>query len=70
MKYVIKIIFGKEQVNKFLSDVHFSDEEKSINVKEYHFETKDELVAFQKGINEGVGWNEIYQIRSDELVTN
>lgn len=56
MKHSIKIIFGKEQVNKFLSDIPFSEEEKMINEKEYHFETQSELDAFIKGVNETVGW--------------
>jgi hypothetical protein len=60
MIHSIKIIFGKEQVNKFLSDVPFSKEEKSINEKEYHFETQLELDAFLKGVNETVGWLECY----------
>ncbi len=60
MKHSIKIIFGKEQVNKFLSETPFSEEEKSINEKEYHFETKSELDAFVKGVSETVGWLECY----------
>ena len=60
MKHSIKIIYGKEQVNKFLSAVPFSEEEKSINEKEYHFETQSELDAFLKGVNETVGWLECY----------
>lgn len=60
MKHTIKIIFGKEQVNKFLSDVPLTEKEKSINEKEYHFETQLELDAFLKGVNETVGWLECY----------
>jgi hypothetical protein len=60
MKHSIKIIFGKEQVNKFLSDVPLTKEEKSINEKEYHFKTQLELDAFLKGVNETVGWLECY----------
>ena len=45
MKHSIKIIFGKEQVNKFLSNIPFSVEEKVINEKEYHFETQLILYA-------------------------
>lgn len=60
MKHSVLIIFGKEQVNKFLSNVPFSKEEKNINEKEYHFETKAELDAFLKGVNVTVGWLECY----------
>lgn len=60
MKHSIKIIFGKEQVNKFLSDIPFSEEEKNINEKEYYFETQLELDAFLKGVNETIGWLECY----------
>ncbi len=60
MKHKVKIIFGKEQVNKFLSDVPFSIDEKTINEKEFSFETKSELDAFIKGVNETIGWLECY----------
>lgn len=60
MKYSIKIIFGKEQVDKFLCDVPFSEEEKGVNEKEYNFETQAELDAFTKGVNETVGWLDCY----------
>lgn len=60
MKHSIKIIFGKEQINKFLSDIPFSAEAESLNEKEYNFETVDELNAFVKGVNETVGWLECY----------
>ena len=62
MKYSTKIIFGKEEINKYLNDIPFSELEKEIHTKEYHFDSKEELDAFVKGINESVGWNEVYQI--------
>ena len=68
MKHTIKIIFGKEQVNKFLTDVPFTEEEKSINEKEYHFETQLELDAFLKGVNETIGWLECYIIQGPVAV--
>lgn len=58
MNHSIKIIFGKEQVNKFLSAVPFTKEERLINEKDYHFETEIELDAFIKGVNTTVGWLE------------
>lgn len=36
--------------------------EKSINVKTYSFNSKAELLAFKKGMQEAVGWTEAYQI--------
>ena len=67
MKHSIKIIFGKEQANKFLNNVPLSEEEKSINEKEYYFETKLELNAFLKGVNETVGWLECYIVESETV---
>jgi hypothetical protein len=55
MKHSIELIFGKEEIN--------------INRKEYHFETKIELDAFLKGLNEAVGWTEFYQLTSNEITT-
>lgn len=60
MNHSIKIVFGKEQVNKFLSAVPFTKEERRINEKEYHFETEMELDAFIKGVTATVGWLECY----------
>ena len=62
--YTIKIIFGKEEINKFLSDIPFSEYEKIINEKEYLFENQIELDAFLKGINEAVGWSEFYIVEN------
>ena len=64
MKHTIKIIFGKEEVNKFLLEIPLSKEEKDINVKEYQFATQIELAAFINGINEAVGWTECYVIEN------
>jgi hypothetical protein len=60
MKHSVKIIFGKEQVNKFLTNIPFSEDERLLNEKEYHFETQGELKAFLKGVKETVGWLECY----------
>lgn len=62
MNYSIKIIFGNEQVNKFISNIPLSDYERQINLKEYFFKTKTELIAFKKGINEAIGWVECYVV--------
>ena len=55
MKYSTEIIFGKEEITKYMGDIPFSESEKEINLKEYHFDSKEELDAFIKGINESVG---------------
>jgi hypothetical protein len=60
MIHSIKIVFGKEQVNKLIVNIPLSNEEKAIYEKEYQFETKSELDAFCKGVNEAVGWNEFF----------
>lgn len=60
MKYSLKIIFGKEQVDKFLSNIPLTKDEFDINVKEFSFETELELIAFKKGVNESIGWQEVY----------
>ena len=62
MKHSIKIIFGKEQVNKFILNNELSETEKQINEKEYLFETNSELNAFRKGVLETVGWLECFII--------
>jgi hypothetical protein len=60
MKHSVKIIFGKEQVNKFILDTPFSKEEKDINEKIFYFKSKGELNAFIKGVDITVGWSEAY----------
>lgn len=62
MSHSIKLILGKEQVNKFLAGTQFSKEEKKINEKKFIFETEVEMKAFIKGVNETVGWTECYVI--------
>jgi hypothetical protein len=60
MKHSVKIIFGKEQVNKFILDTPLSKEEKDINEKIFYFKSKGELNAFIKGVDITVGWSEVY----------
>lgn len=62
MKKSVRVIFGKEEVEKYISDIPLSSDELHINSKEYFFDTEIELIAFRKGINEAVGWQEIYMI--------
>ncbi|POY38814.1 hypothetical protein C3L50_11835 [Flavobacterium alvei] len=65
MKYSLKIIFGKEEVDKFISNIPLTKDELEINVKEFSFETELELIAFKKGINEAIGWQELYLLDND-----
>lgn len=58
MKHSIKIIFGKEQVNKYHQNEPLSIEEEKINLKEFSFNSKKELEAFCLGLEEAVGWME------------
>lgn len=62
MNYSLKIIFGKEEISKFLNDKPLTFEEKEINEKIYNFRTLEEKLAFCKGVNETVGWTESYII--------
>ena len=64
MKYSIKLVFGKEQVIKTLSNIELTEEELEINTKEYEFETEDELIAFKKGVDDSVGWFEYHCIET------
>ncbi len=58
MKYTVKIVFGKEQVNKIFNNEKLNNEELKINTKEFSFETDIEKIAFCKGIEEAIGWTE------------
>jgi hypothetical protein len=58
MIYRLKIVFGKEQVNKFLTNEIFTDDELDINIKEYVFNSIEERESFVSGITEAVGWTD------------
>lgn len=60
MSYTVKVIFGKEQVNKFLANEPFTDFENENSVKVYHFNTEEEKQSFCLGVNEAVGWTECF----------
>ncbi len=70
MSYHAKIIFGKDQVNKFHKNEPFTDCERITNLKEYTFETKVERIAFYKGIGEALGRLEFEVIREFEEKIN
>jgi hypothetical protein len=67
MSYHTEIIFGKDQVRKYQNDEAFTDFEKSINFKQYFFETQEERSAFYKGIGEAMGWLEYEVINEYEV---
>jgi hypothetical protein len=66
MKYLVKIIFGKEQVMKYHNNETLTDYEKIINVKKYTFETQLERNSFYKGIGEAISWLEFLIINEFE----
>ena len=60
MHNTVKIIFGKEQIEKYHNDVKFESDELTSNIKEYKFNSEDEKMTFCKGIEEAVGWYECF----------
>ncbi len=70
MSYHTKIIFGKDQVRKYHNNEVFKDFEKSINFKQYVFETKAERNAFYKGVFESMGRLEFEVINEFEDMKN
>ena len=56
MKHTIKIIFGQEQVNKYYNGIELTLIEVKDYMKEYSFDTKEELDAFCYGMDEASGW--------------
>lgn len=70
MSYHTKIIFGKDQVRKYHYKEEFSDFEKSINFKQYVFETKAERNAFYKDVAESMGRLEFEVINEFEDKSN
>ena len=66
MKYLVKIIFGKEQITKYHNNEALTDYEKIINVKKYTFETQLERNSFYKGIGEAISWLDFLVINEFE----
>lgn len=58
----VSIIFGKEQVNKTLNGIKLSKKERALFMKDYSFNSKSEITAFCKGIDEAIGWQECYLV--------
>ncbi len=64
MSRTIKVIFGKEQKDKWLNNIPFSYEEEKNNIKNYHFQTESEEIAFCLGLEEAVGWLELVILKT------
>ncbi len=60
MKHTVRVVFGKEQVIKSYNNEPLTEEEKSLFIKEYEFDTLKEKHAFIKGLNEANGWVEFF----------
>ena len=64
-KYSVRVIFGTDQVKKFIEGKSFTESEVDLNFKEYGFRTRKELDAFILGVDETVGWLEcFYEIQN------
>lgn len=66
-QYTITILFGKEVIQKHLNGETLSALEKETHLKTYEFESEAEKFAFQRGVDEAVGWQESY-ILSEKLL--
>jgi hypothetical protein len=72
MGYIVEIIFGKDEVNKYHRGEKFTDYENLIHKKRFEFETLAERNAFYKGLSESNGWVEfeiIKEIQTKETPT-
>jgi len=58
MNYQLKIIFGKEEVDKFHNCGTFTADEIVSNVKDFYFKTEAEMKAFIDGMETVIGWTE------------
>ena len=67
MPYNLKILLGKNEIQKYHSDIALTITEKEINLKQYSFDYRLERDTFLKGINEAVGWTEYFLIESDVI---
>jgi hypothetical protein len=67
MPYNLKILLGKNEIQKYHSDIALTITEKEINLKQYSFDYRLERDAFLKGINEAVGWTEYFLTESNMI---
>ena len=58
----ISLLFGKQEIDYYLQNDHLTSEMVKINLKKYSFETKDQCDAFIKGVEEGIGWQEVLKL--------
>ena len=61
----LKVVFGKEQVQKMLNHIPLSKEDLELNFKVYSFNTEEEAIAFENGLNEAIGWLEVFVLKDD-----
>jgi len=66
MEYNVEIIFGKDQIKKYLNNEDFLNYEKTIYLKKYKFETFSERNAFYKGLRESKSWRKFEVIKEYE----
>ena len=58
MKHTTIILYGDEQVRKYLDGIALTNQEISEFTKKYSFNTIEEFNAFMYGIKEAYGWRE------------
>lgn len=56
----LKIIYGKEQVQKLYSNQKLTQRELKENVKIYIFNSEEEKIAFINGLEEALGWSSYF----------
>ena len=61
----LALLFGKEEINYYLFNNILTTDMRSLNLKVYTFDSKIERLAFMKGIDEGIGWQEVYQLEEN-----
>ena len=58
----VKLLFGQQEIKSYLETGFLTDELKLINSKIYEFNSDIEKIAFLKGINEAIGWQEVLEL--------
>jgi len=59
----VKIVFGEEAVQNLLNGIRMSKQELKNVEKQYQFDSEKEAEAFIQGIEEAVGWQEVYVLK-------
>lgn len=60
MHHTVHVIFGKEQVLKVSHGEPLSDDERQLYEKVFEFQSLQEKHTFIQGLNEALGWQEIF----------